>query len=60
MPTLTIANLLRDQRLLELARREAQAAKSDSKDEITQLEVGRALAELRVRWRRTYGLVEAG
>ncbi|HVI07098.1 MAG TPA: ATP-dependent DNA helicase RecG [Candidatus Binatia bacterium] len=60
MPALTVANLIRDQKLLELARREAAAVMAEPKDQITEVELSRALTHLRMRWQSSYGLVEVG
>ena len=60
MPNFRVANLIRDRQLLELARREAAAVMAGPNSEITQVEISRALAALRTRWQRTYGLVEVG
>jgi ATP-dependent DNA helicase RecG len=58
MPTFTVANLIRDRQLLELAKREAAAVMAGPNDEITAAEISRALAALHMKWRHTYGLVE--
>ena len=60
MPSFHVANLFRDRQLLELAKREAAAVLAGPNEEITQVEISRALASLRMRWRHTYGLVEVG
>jgi ATP-dependent DNA helicase RecG len=60
MPSFHVANLIRDRQLLELAKREAAAVLAGPNDEISQIEVSRALAALRTRWQQTYGLVEVG
>jgi len=60
MPSFRVANLIRDRQLLELAKREAAAVMAGPNDEITQVEISRALVALRTRWQRTYGLVEVG
>ncbi len=60
MPSFTVANLIRDRQLLELAKREAAAVMAGPNAEITQVEISRALVALRTRWQRTYGLVEVG
>jgi ATP-dependent DNA helicase RecG len=59
-PTFTVANLIRDRQLLELAKREAAAVMAGPNDEITAAEISRALAALRMKWQHTYGLVEVG
>jgi ATP-dependent DNA helicase RecG len=60
MPNFTVANLIRDRQLLELAKREAAAVIAGPNDEITQVEISRALVALRMQWQHTYGLVEVG
>jgi ATP-dependent DNA helicase RecG len=60
MPNFTVANLIRDRKLLELAKREAAAVMDGPNSEVTQVEISRALVALRTRWQRTYGLVEVG
>jgi ATP-dependent DNA helicase RecG len=60
MPTFNVANLIRDRQLLELAKREAAAVIAGPNNEITQVEISRALTALRTRWQHTYGLVEVG
>jgi ATP-dependent DNA helicase RecG len=60
MPSFTVANLIRDRQLLELAKREAAAVIAGPNDEITQVEISRALVALRMQWQHTYGLVEVG
>jgi ATP-dependent DNA helicase RecG len=58
MPTFTVANLIRDRQLLELAKREAAAVMAGPNEEITQVEISRALVAMRMKWQHTYGLVE--
>jgi ATP-dependent DNA helicase RecG len=60
MPNFRVANLIRDRQLLELAKREAAAVMAGPNDEISQVEISRALVALRTRWKHTYGLVEVG
>jgi ATP-dependent DNA helicase RecG len=60
MPTFRVANLIRDRKLLELAKREAAAVMEGPNTEVTQVEISRALVALRTRWQHTYGLVEVG
>ncbi|MGI8989682.1 MAG: ATP-dependent DNA helicase RecG [Bryobacteraceae bacterium] len=57
LPSLRIANILRDQEILEVARREAEAfvANPPSKEELA-----RAVAYIRDHWQRRYGLVQVG
>jgi ATP-dependent DNA helicase RecG len=63
LPDFRVADLLRDRKLLELAKLEAarfanpdQAAGSDT----TEAERARVWARLKEAWQRRYGLVEAG
>ena len=58
MPSFHVANLIRDRQLLELAKREAAAVMAGPNEEITQLEISKALYAMRARWQSTYGLVE--
>jgi ATP-dependent DNA helicase RecG len=60
VPSFTVANLIRDRQLLELAKREAAAVMAGPNEEITAAEISRALAALRMKWRHKYGLVEVG
>jgi ATP-dependent DNA helicase RecG len=60
MPSFRVANLIRDRKLLELAKREAAAVMDGPNSEVTQVEISRALVALRTRWQHTYGLVEVG
>src|ERR1700677_4127768 len=60
MPSFRVANLSRDRQLLELAKREAATVMEGPNSEVTQVEISRALVALRMRWPRSYGLVEVG
>jgi len=60
MPSFLIANLIRDRRILEAAKREAAAVMAGPNAEISQPEIDRAIREMRARWQNTYGLVEVG
>jgi ATP-dependent DNA helicase RecG len=60
MPSFRVANLIRDRKMLELAKREAAAVMAGPNSEVTQVEISRALVALRTRWQHTYGLVEVG
>src|SRR5271167_4732973 len=60
MPSFRVANLIRDRKLLELAKREAAAVMDGPNSEVTQVEISRALVALRALWQHTYGLVEVG
>jgi ATP-dependent DNA helicase RecG len=60
MPSFQVASLIRDRDLLELAKKEAAAVLSGRNSEISQLEIDRALRQMRTKWQKTYGLVEVG
>jgi ATP-dependent DNA helicase RecG len=60
MPSLRVANLIRDRKLLELAKLEAAAVASGSAEGISKEETAQAIRYLRAHWNRRYGLVEAG
>jgi ATP-dependent DNA helicase RecG len=60
MPNFTVANLIRDRQLLELAKREAAAVMDGPNSEIASEEISRALIAMRTKWQHTYGLVEVG
>jgi ATP-dependent DNA helicase RecG len=60
MPGLRIANILRDRKLLELAKVEAAKLVSESDPEITLSDRQRVMQHLRQHWQRRYGLVEVG
>jgi ATP-dependent DNA helicase RecG len=60
MPSLRVANLIRDRKLLELAKREARALVDESNDEATTAEKRTAVQYLKTNWNRRYGLVEVG
>ncbi len=57
LPQLRIANILRDQELLEIARREAMSFVASPPSEHMLRD---ALAYIRDHWQRRYGLVEVG
>jgi ATP-dependent DNA helicase RecG len=57
LPTLRIANLVRDLDVLELARGEAQAF---IRNPPSQEELRRAVTYIREHWQRKYGLVQVG
>jgi ATP-dependent DNA helicase RecG len=57
LPSLRIANILRDKEILELARREAVSFVNTPPSEE---ELRRAVAYLRSNWQRRYGLVVVG
>jgi ATP-dependent DNA helicase RecG len=61
LPDFRVANLLRDRKLLELAKIEAaRFANAATGDEATDFERARVWARLKESWQRRYGLVEAG
>jgi len=60
LPNFTVANLIRDRQLLELAKREAAAVVAGPSAEVSAEEISRALVALRMRWQHTYGLLEVG
>ena len=60
MPSLRVANLIRDRKLLELAKREARGLLEDDCGESTVEEKRMAVQYLRTHWNRRYGLVEVG
>jgi ATP-dependent DNA helicase RecG len=66
LPDFRVANLVRDRKLLELAKHEASqfanagGADKAIKSEGTDAERARVWARLKDAWQRRYGLVEAG
>ena len=60
MPGLRIANILRDRKLLELAKVEAAKLVEEKDPEITLEDRKRVMEHLRQHWQRRYGLVEVG
>lgn len=62
LPDFRIANLVRDRKLLELARQEAAQfiATPPEKHEATAAERAQVRTRLKEAWQRRYGLVEAG
>ena len=60
MPSLRVANIVRDRELLELAKREAADLLAGSNLEVPNPELARAFGHLRSHWNRRYGLVEVG
>jgi ATP-dependent DNA helicase RecG len=60
MPDFRVANIIRDAKLLETAKREAAAVLAGPNTEISSEEISRALVQMRARWQHTYGLVEVG
>ncbi len=59
MPDLRVASLLRDRRMLELAKAEAQDLANGRREDITEAERELVRTELKEHWQRRYGLVEA-
>ena len=60
MPNFSVANLLRDRDLLEIAKREAAAVMAGPNAEVSKEEMQRAIRQMRNRWQYNYGLVEVG
>jgi ATP-dependent DNA helicase RecG len=60
MPSLRVANLIRDRKLLELAKLEAAALVNGTGEGISKEEATQAIRHLQAHWNRRYGLVEAG
>jgi ATP-dependent DNA helicase RecG len=60
LPDFRVANIIRDAKLLEAAKREAAAVLAGPNSEISSEEISRALVQMRARWQHTYGLVEVG
>jgi ATP-dependent DNA helicase RecG len=60
MPGLRIANILRDRKLLELAKVEAAKLVEEKDPELTLEDRKRVMQHLRQHWQRRYGLVEVG
>ena len=60
MPSLRVANLIRDRKLLELAKAEARGLLEANNTEATAEEKRVAVQYLRTHWNRRYGLVEVG
>ncbi|MHB1959496.1 MAG: ATP-dependent DNA helicase RecG [Acidobacteriaceae bacterium] len=60
LPDFRVANLLRDRKLLELARLEAARFVERGEKEMSRASVEIVWAHLKAHWQRHYGLVEAG
>jgi ATP-dependent DNA helicase RecG len=60
LPEFRVANIVRDRRLLELAKQEAATFASQPDASVTEVERARVWARLKEAWQRRYGLVEAG
>lgn len=59
MPDLRVASLIRDRRMLELAKAEAQHLANNRLPDITEAERDLVRTQLKEHWQRRYGLVEA-
>jgi ATP-dependent DNA helicase RecG len=60
MPQFRVASLLRDKKILELAKREAEIVVAGSDPAISKQDVALVLDHLKTHWQRRYGLVEVG
>ncbi len=60
LPEFRVANLLRDRKLLELAKQEAARFADNKGAEATEAERATMRACLKEKWQRRYGLVEVG
>ena len=60
LPDFRVANLVRDRKLLELAKLESSKFANEPDAELTEAERARVWARLKESWQRRYGLVEAG
>ena len=60
LPDFRVANLLRDRRILEVAKQEAARFAADPGADVSVDERARLRAQLKQAWQRRYGLVEAG
>lgn len=60
MPSLRVANLIRDRELLEAAKREARVVADGPNAEVSRQELTMAVKHLQAHWNRRYGLVEVG
>ncbi len=60
MPSLRVANIIRDRDLLEAAKKEARYTLAAPEHEVSPEERNRALKYLQSHWNRRYGLVEVG
>lgn len=60
LPDFRVANLLRDRKLLELAKQEAARFASQPDPDYARAEIESVWARLRDHWQRRYGLLEAG
>jgi ATP-dependent DNA helicase RecG len=60
MPSLRVANLIRDRKLLEVAKQEAAALALGTSAGVSEQEKAQTIKHLQSHWNRRYGLVEAG
>ena len=60
LPDFRVANLVRDRKLLELAKVEAARFVQKAKEEASEEERAQVAAQLKEAWQRRYGLAEAG
>jgi ATP-dependent DNA helicase RecG len=60
MPEFRVASLLRDRKILELAKREAAIVVAGSDPAISKQDVAMVMEHLKAHWQRRYGLVEVG
>ena len=60
LPDFRVANLLRDRKLLEIAKIEAENFATKPEEGISEQERVRVWDRLKKAWQRKYGLVEAG
>ena len=59
-PSFRVANLIRDRKLLELARAEAHRIVTGEVGKISKTELNTVMSHLKTHWQRRYGLVEVG
>jgi ATP-dependent DNA helicase RecG len=59
-PSFRVANLIRDRKLLELARIEAQQIVTADDAKVSKSERSTVMTHLKTHWQRRYGLVEVG
>jgi ATP-dependent DNA helicase RecG len=60
MPEFRVASLLRDRKILELAKREAAVVVAGNDPDISRQDVATVMEHLKSHWQRRYGLVEVG
>jgi ATP-dependent DNA helicase RecG len=59
-PSFRVANLIRERKLLELARTEAQRIVTAEDAKVSKSERSTVMMHLKTHWQRRYGLVEVG